>query len=568
MPVADITRGMAVTGLTVSQGTAPEQFTGEVLGVIDDGIAPGLDLIMAELDSPALREVGGVWSGMSGSPVYAADGRLVGAVAYGLSLGPSRVAGITPAAEMTELLDGTGRTGDRAGVRAARAGESTRVGLSAAAARELVREGALTRQQADGGFSRLPIPFGVSGVSGQRLRKFAKRLDLDGVRFYAAGAARADAPSEPIVAGGNFAAALSYGDLTAAGVGTATAVCADEVLAFGHPFFWEGPSTMSAHNADAIYVQEDPTLTPFKVANLLAPLGTVDQDRLAGIHAQLGPLPDTSAIRSHVAVPAGRSRDGLTQVTDPDYLPIIAAFHTLFNIDRVFDQIGPGASKLQWVVQGTREDGTPWSYTRTNQYASEWDISFESIFEMYEQLYTVESNRFEAVRITDVDVDALVDPDYRQYRLSSLYVQGPDGEYVKVPRGQKLIVTPRSTLALRLRLRPRGESVGDTAYLNLALRVPKRTAGAQGALVLRGGASVWDRRAKAASFDELLRSLSRATRNDHVLGDLILFKGGDEFEEGPKGGRPKEIRRSTRELFDSVVGGQRVFRVKVVRADR
>jgi hypothetical protein len=36
---------------------------------------------------------------MSGSPVYAADGRLIGAVAYGLA-GASTIAGITPAADM------------------------------------------------------------------------------------------------------------------------------------------------------------------------------------------------------------------------------------------------------------------------------------------------------------------------------------------------------------------------------------------------------------------------------------------------------------------------------------
>src|SRR3954454_7416981 len=41
---------------------------------------------------------------MSGSPVYAEDGRLIGAVSYGLAFGPSPVAGVTLAADMQQLL--------------------------------------------------------------------------------------------------------------------------------------------------------------------------------------------------------------------------------------------------------------------------------------------------------------------------------------------------------------------------------------------------------------------------------------------------------------------------------
>ncbi|MCB0907999.1 MAG: hypothetical protein KDB63_12880, partial [Nocardioidaceae bacterium] len=88
-PVADLVPHQAVTGLTVSAGTTPDGFTGEVLGVVKNGIAPGLDMVMVRLTSTEIDRVGGIWAGMSGSPVYADDGRLIGAVAYGLAWGPS-----------------------------------------------------------------------------------------------------------------------------------------------------------------------------------------------------------------------------------------------------------------------------------------------------------------------------------------------------------------------------------------------------------------------------------------------------------------------------------------------
>src|SRR3954470_285841 len=104
-PISAATKDAPVNGVTVSSGTDPEPFTGSVIGVLNDGIAPGLDLILATLDSPELERVGGIWAGMSGSPVYTQDGQLLGAVSYGLSVGPSRVAGITPAGEMYALLN-------------------------------------------------------------------------------------------------------------------------------------------------------------------------------------------------------------------------------------------------------------------------------------------------------------------------------------------------------------------------------------------------------------------------------------------------------------------------------
>ena len=140
-PTTELTAGQLVNGLTVSQGVTPSPFTGEVLGVLKDGVLPGIDLVMARLDSTAIEEVGGIWQGMSGAPVYAADGRLIGAVAYGLSWGPSPVAGITPFAQMQTSLNRT---------------LPTKVAVGDQSARLLARASGVTRAQAQQGFSGCP----------------------------------------------------------------------------------------------------------------------------------------------------------------------------------------------------------------------------------------------------------------------------------------------------------------------------------------------------------------------------------------------------------------------------
>ena len=55
--------GEAVHGLTVTQARRPTAFTGKVIGVLKDGIAPDVDMIMVELssdrDRPGRRHLAG-----------------------------------------------------------------------------------------------------------------------------------------------------------------------------------------------------------------------------------------------------------------------------------------------------------------------------------------------------------------------------------------------------------------------------------------------------------------------------------------------------------------------------
>jgi hypothetical protein len=136
---------------------------------------------------------------------------------------------------------------------------------------------------------------GVSGINPAHMDEVADRLQsaAPGTRVFAAGAAAigAVAPPAEIFPGSNFAAAISSGDVTAAGIGTTTAVCEGTALAFGHPFLFTGTSSMGVHTANAVYVQPDLFGGPFKVANPGGVAGILDQDRLAGIRGQFDRVP-------------------------------------------------------------------------------------------------------------------------------------------------------------------------------------------------------------------------------------------------------------------------------------
>ena len=109
-----IVEGMVGTGWTVTTGDIPKPFRVKILGTLQDGIGPGRDLIIIKVsDLPGkhvISQGGGIWSGMSGSPVYLGN-KLAGAVSYGFSNGPSRIGGMTPAGQMQRITTYSAATG-------------------------------------------------------------------------------------------------------------------------------------------------------------------------------------------------------------------------------------------------------------------------------------------------------------------------------------------------------------------------------------------------------------------------------------------------------------------------
>ena len=525
-PVGDLVKGQHVSGLTVSDGDTPDTFDGSVLGVLKDGIAPGIDMIMVRLNSTAIDDAGGIWQGMSGSPVYSDDDKLIGAVAYGLTWGASPIAGVTPAADMQALLDsGAGATPRMA----------PKVALPRRTADSLVARGTVTQREADSGLSLLPTPLAVSGMStGKRLHKATKRLGLDNVRIYRAGSAPSArvAPSDAgIVPGGNLAASLSYGDFSAVGTGTVTMVCGQDVVGFGHPFDWTGDASLTMHNADALFIQEDSLGVPFKVSNPTGPVGTIDQDRQAGIAGFVGDTPDTTDVTSTMSA-RGNSRTGSTYVSDPGYLPDLAALGVVANGARVLDAITPGVGTIGFTISGTTHDGTPFTVQRENVVADSWDIAYMAPWELYTDLYRLQQNEFTAVDIDSIDVTGDLSSGYRRYSIDT--VEAKQGsQWTKVTRRTKVVAAPGSVLKLRVTLGSyRDELAPRTLRVDTPVSWPNRSSGE---VWVTGGNAGDDfffeddgSSSSASSFSDLVDQLQGAPRNDQVTATLQRYDGNTE----------------------------------------
>lgn len=547
LPIGEVTVGLTGSGLTVAKGNTPESFDAEVLGVLRDGIAPGVDMIIANLDSAAIAEAG-IWFGMSGSPVYADDGRLIGAVSYSFSFERSSIAGLTPAGQMTKLYDYPGSTRSLS--------MEQDVQLPAAVRRRAAQASDATDRQLRGGMSPIPVPVGVSGLRRSRLPELEKRLEgTQDLKLYSAAAAeRPKGDPADIFAGSNFVAALSYGDLTAAGSGTTTDVCDGMALAFGHPFIWEGRTAVSMHPAETIVIQPDGGFS-FHIVNPGGVVGTVDQDRLTGVRARFSDGPDPTVASSDVAsVTTGAERTGRTWINRDRDVPDLASFHLLTNLDTVFDKIGEGRTKLTWTATGTSGSGKPWKLRRTNRFANRFDASFESIFEMLEWLYILEDNRFTDVEFDHVQMTAKANESFQRLKLGTVRVAVNAGRYRKISAITRLRVRPGDVIKVRVPLKKFRE---DTAFrtVRLRLRVPRRLSGQSMRLAVLGGRSVAGETNPAAgtSLNDILDRMRRAESNNDVLARLQR-NGGDA---GP------EVLRKAERALGNVVRGTRSVRVRV-----
>jgi len=296
MSVSEIKPGMKGYGLTVFEGTKPERFDVEVIGVLNN-FRPRQEVILIKTHHPRL-EIAKVVAGMSGSPIYI-DGKMIGAYAYGWTFGSEPVAGVTPIRTMLDemalplpdsingwplkLVPGEkkiARTGAREG-RGRFRGELGRYDV-----REHAAEVARTTYEA----SPTPVrpvatPLLVGGLTPGAIRLASELLSPLGLEPLQTGgggtAPERDAPKQ-YEDGGAIGVELIRGDMSATGLGTVTRVEGDRLVAFGHPMMEAGNTALPTAVGRVLWVLASEQRS-FKIGMPVRSLGALVNDRVASI---------------------------------------------------------------------------------------------------------------------------------------------------------------------------------------------------------------------------------------------------------------------------------------------
>lgn len=283
--VDELEKGRKGYGLSVFEGSEPQRFDVEVVGIWRNS-SPNTDYILAYLSGDIggrdLRDVG-VISGMSGSPVYF-DDRLAGAVAFSWSFSRGALAGITPIEGMRRI---PGSPHPDPPLAASVGGPP--VSLADLGARRIPKD--LLRRELE----RLRPMSGAWGDGAAPSLQWlssgfgAETRELLGERLAApmSTVGRTDDVPGELVHGSAVGAMLIDGDLQLAANGTVTDRDGDVILAFGHPFLGLGPVSLPMSEVEIITVVAS-EFSSFKIANVGPVVGAFEQDRLLGIQGRLG----------------------------------------------------------------------------------------------------------------------------------------------------------------------------------------------------------------------------------------------------------------------------------------
>lgn len=482
-PIGRIEAGMHATGWTVVRGTEPTSFDVKLLGVQPDAIAPGFDVIVVRVSGAAVKESGGIAAGFSGSPVYRGN-TLVGSLSW--STDDPRYGALTPGKTIVDLF----------GYPTRRTVTPRAFDLDPTMRRAIARDAGVALDEVDATMSTIPVSLALAGVARHRLDAVAGAFEDQGMSVvpFRAGSSRATrsiAGGEPFGPGDAFGAALAYGTVTYAAIGTVTAVCGDYLVAFGHSFTHAGTGrSAAAMRAEILAVVGGSQ--PFKLANVKGLRGVVDQDRLAGVRAIEGIRPPISTTLTAEI----RNRDlrttssSVTRVVNPDVLDPVAWDQTYSSILTALDA-RLGTTRLTWRIAGTAA-GEPFSFTVTTVRTGD-EAVWGPADDVQGSIWSLRNAG--DVKITRVAIEGTV----TESRLAAARVQDPkiasDTEPGLALR-RSLDVSPGDTLQVRV---PIAVADGSMRFVDRSFVIPDTVSGDGRLEIELGDPDFW----VSGSFEEV-----------------------------------------------------------------
>ncbi len=445
----ELRRGQKGYGLSVFAGHEPVRFEVEVLGIMHR-TTPELSYILARLSGQGL-ERSGVAAGMSGSPVYF-DGRLAGAVAYSYLFSKDAIAGITPIAgmrAMEALPSGDSRPTGSPAAGSPAAGSPAAIAptwqqmVERSFSPDALQQGLqrLLGSQAtslDGGGlqqSRPAITWTASGFAGPAQRLLSDAADGSlAPSLGGRGDDRTPGTTGEIVmppameAGSGMAVVLVDGDLSLAAHGTVTERRGDSIVGFGHPMYGLGPVVLPLATSEVVTVVAS-VASSFKLSNAGPLVGTLDQDRAAGVRGHLGvppPLTDLH-IQTH-GLTQRRYTMRLAQM--PQLRPLLLGVSVLGSLDA-----SDRASGRQGVDLEATFDLGALGELRFEQSFDGDDAALGAASLLLNYASFLDLNPWQPVDIRRVDVRL---GQYNEARINTLLSAQPESRRVRP--GQKLAV--------------------------------------------------------------------------------------------------------------------------------
>lgn len=327
MSVEEVRPGMKGKSSTVFEGTEPEPFDVEVVGVVPGSVGPRQDMIIGRI-SGGKTERTSVFAGMSGSPVYV-EGRLIGAISFAFPFAKEPLCGITPIEQMIGIFEQEDIPAARNALSlswkdvSAVASLNNKINVEAKSGR--IDESSAVRSVAGQLFVPIGLPLSFNGISKTTLDMFAPQLSALGLVPVAgiSGSAETGAMSKSTVqtltGGRSISVQLARGDYSLVASGTATLREGNRVYAFGHPFLSLGGVDMPMSESSVVVVVPNIN-NSFKLAVPGPMVGSMMQDRATGIMGEIGRAPRMIPVSMNLTTSRGKKHAFNIEVVRDEFL--------------------------------------------------------------------------------------------------------------------------------------------------------------------------------------------------------------------------------------------------------
>jgi hypothetical protein len=410
MPLAEIRPGMRGIGKTVVFGQNPEEFQFEVMDILQAGGGPiaSEKLVLFRMYGPLVDKTGGSAAGMSGSPLYI-NGRLIGALsaAFGWQTPRRDIALATPIEDMLKVLDRRSPRAERPTIyRASRPVViNGRLFDRVAVATTPIQARRLALAPANGVAIATPaVATYAIGFSPRAARILTRLIEPMGHEILQGHGGRSDFIATAIVPGSSVGIEEVRGDVEFGGICTVTTRIGDRLLICGHP--WENRGDVEyILTASEVVTVIRALQRPFKVGNLGAMLGIIDQDRGTAIAGTLGPLPRLFNIRIIVTDQdtGTRQQFGARMVRRRDMARIFAPLVALSATERAREQGGgEGTATVKLTL---RAKGLPSPIVRENVFYSSQDVAIASVLDVVDAMELAFYNDLRSLEPYDLTVE-------------------------------------------------------------------------------------------------------------------------------------------------------------------
>ena len=489
-PQDEVRPGLSGIGKSVFRGTAIDTFGVEIIGLERNRLRPGKNLVLARLSGAGLEETG-VIRGMSGSPVYI-DGRLLGAVSYGWAFSKEPICGITPVADMLEVmergLDKGGETGDHAG-----SGKG---------------EGRGQRQSHPGTLEPLATPLSLSGFSPAATRMLDEFMAEYGFAT-AAGPAAGQSGTEDsgsMQPGAALGVPFVSGDFSAVAIGTLTHRDGDRLVGFGHPLLELGAVDLPLSGA-RIHGVLPSRFASFKLGAAGAEIGALRQDRWAGVAGVAGARASVLPLALELSGTAEDERFSFELLRHDLLTPSLARIVILSALEPAASLTGESsliADATLYLENGARVE-------RANLYAGRGAV-FEAARELAEPLGLALGGPFERIGVDSLALAVEVVDESRRAEIAEA-------------RLAAAAASPGDAVSVRVLLRPHRQAAEDQV---LEVRIPRTAVSGPVEVRIGSGRSAlaWEMARRPDGFrprnnEQLVRLLNRSARRDDLVVELF-----------------------------------------------